>query len=183
MHPRYQNLWVEVTSLLNECSSGPSRSSEDWQINFRNWHYNLSSKRRTLYNDSNETGGGPSKGKMSRFEERAIKIWTKASVAGNPVPVSGLDDSLDNMGDSSSGVEESSCSSSETLARDASGLRGNKRSKKTDTRDDEITKILRLMEKKQETDEENSRNLQNFVANIGTLANAMQILAENIAKK
>ncbi|XP_059610112.1 uncharacterized protein LOC132257283 [Phlebotomus argentipes] len=72
MHPQYHRLWATLSKVLN-AAGAPQRSPEEWSINFRNWHYNLTSKMKTAQEEAKS--GHPPRVKLTRFEERALRVW------------------------------------------------------------------------------------------------------------
>lgn len=99
----FNSLWEELVEMLN-AALGPNRSKREWQEvrlillklsfvnmfvplqNLKSWEYQLRSKNRQIIAGYEGTGGGPTSTKLlTALENRAIAVFGRILVEGNPM--------------------------------------------------------------------------------------------------
>ncbi|KAK4874963.1 hypothetical protein RN001_014323 [Aquatica leii] len=79
-----ENLWDELTTLLNSCGSGPSKLKSQWKKTFIDWKCHTRKKARDILQSMRKTGGGEGKEKvLTPTEEKLLSLISWVTIKGN----------------------------------------------------------------------------------------------------
>ncbi|XP_071581866.1 uncharacterized protein [Temnothorax nylanderi] len=92
---KLDELWEELTTILNSADSGPQKSSKEWAKTWRDWKSNLLKRVATYKSYAGGTGGGPPKTlDTSPSEDNLLEFLTPEASGMSDIPEGGaIDDS------------------------------------------------------------------------------------------